>query len=152
MPEQAREAHLARLAVLRGHEGLLSPREIRSIREQLGLTQEELERRIRAGKKSVVRWESGRVRQSRANDLLLRQLAALRSARADKFIAIEPRSVVRALASSTAPDPAVADRRRMPRLATPPHYLWLVRRTLPAAHVVSERLGSVEAPPDSAIS
>lgn len=152
MPEQAQAAHLARVAALRAHEGLLTPMEIRALRVQLGLTQEELERRIRAGKKSVVRWESGRVRQSRANDALLRQLVALRSARDSVFIAIGERAVGRASVSSTAADPAVADRRRMPRLANPPHYLHFVRRDLPAQQAASERPVSVDAPPDLVIS
>ncbi|HEV2643493.1 MAG TPA: helix-turn-helix domain-containing protein, partial [Candidatus Elarobacter sp.] len=74
MPEQIQAAFLARVSAERAHEGLLTPLEIRALREALGLTQEALEARLGAGKKSVVRWEAGRVRQSRANDRLLRAL------------------------------------------------------------------------------
>src|SRR5207248_1199322 len=45
---------------------------IRAIRESYGLTQAEFERALRLGAKTVVRWESGTVRQgATANSLLL---------------------------------------------------------------------------------
>jgi len=62
--------------VLRAHEGLLSPQEIRAIRERLGYTQAQLEQVLAVGPKTVVRWEKGTVRQSRLADRFLRTLAA----------------------------------------------------------------------------
>jgi hypothetical protein len=61
---------------LRVHEGLLSPAQITAIRETLGLSQADLEKALGIGPKTVVRWEKGTVRQSRAADRLLRILAA----------------------------------------------------------------------------
>lgn len=59
-------------ALVRRTLGLMQPEEIRALRENLGLTQAELESRLGLGAKTVVRWESGRVMQSKATDNLLR--------------------------------------------------------------------------------
>lgn len=64
------EAEAARL--VREHLGLLAPTEIVALRTELGLTQAELEERLGLGAKTVVRWETGRVMQSKATDNLLR--------------------------------------------------------------------------------
>lgn len=66
--------------VIRHDEGLLSPSEIRAIREKLGLTQAQFETLIAAGPKTVVRWERGTVFQNGATDTLLRILDGLPSA------------------------------------------------------------------------
>jgi HTH-type transcriptional regulator / antitoxin MqsA len=73
--DQSLASSRARAGVLRAHEGLLSPQDIRAIRERLGYTQAQLEGALRVGPKTVVRWEKGTVRQSRAVDRLLRVLA-----------------------------------------------------------------------------
>lgn len=71
-PDQVEAAHRAAAALVRRDEGLLMPEEIRSIREELGLTQEEFEQLLRAGKKTVTRWETGEVFQARTADELMR--------------------------------------------------------------------------------
>ncbi len=53
------------------HMGLLSPEEIRALRERLMLTQEEMSELLQLGGKSYTRWESGRARPSRSLNLLL---------------------------------------------------------------------------------
>jgi putative zinc finger/helix-turn-helix YgiT family protein len=73
--DQSLAASRARAAVLRAHEGLLSPQEIRAIRDHLGYTQAQLEKVLGVGPKTVVRWEKGTVRQSRLADRFLRTLA-----------------------------------------------------------------------------
>ncbi|MBI5863390.1 MAG: type II toxin-antitoxin system MqsA family antitoxin [Planctomycetes bacterium] len=52
--------------------GLLTPNEIRSGRERLGRTQQELQELLGLGGNTLSRWESGRVYQSWALDTLLR--------------------------------------------------------------------------------
>jgi HTH-type transcriptional regulator / antitoxin MqsA len=69
--QQALASDRARAGALRRHEGLLPPDEIRAIRGRYGLTQDALERLIRVGPKTVVRWERGTVCQSAAVDTLL---------------------------------------------------------------------------------
>ncbi len=54
--------------------GLLTPEEIKSLREQLGLTQREIAELLQAGEKSYTRWESGRARPSRIVNVLLSAL------------------------------------------------------------------------------
>jgi HTH-type transcriptional regulator/antitoxin MqsA len=71
---QSREATRSSSRELRKHEGLLTPQEIKSIRQSLGLTQVQLQEKLGLGKKSVVRWEAGTVCQSRAADRLIRSL------------------------------------------------------------------------------
>lgn len=72
---QASSARKAAVEEVRRREKLLSPAEVRAVRERLGFTQELLERRLGFGPKTVVRWETGRVLQSKATDNLLRLLA-----------------------------------------------------------------------------
>jgi len=69
--EQALGSSRVRAGALRRHEGLLAPDEIRAIRQRYGLTQDALERLLRVGPKTVVRWERGTVCQSAAVDTLL---------------------------------------------------------------------------------
>jgi HTH-type transcriptional regulator/antitoxin MqsA len=60
--------------VVRESEGRLSPTRIRSIREQLGLTQSAFERLLDSGPKTVVRWERGSVIPNGVANTLLRLL------------------------------------------------------------------------------
>ena len=70
--EQSLASSRAAATVLREHDGLLSPDRIRAIRESYDLTQAEFEKALGLGPKTVVRWESGTVRQgATANSLLL---------------------------------------------------------------------------------
>lgn len=52
--------------------GLLSPEEIKSYRNDLGLTQEQFQTLLGVGKLSVCRWETGRLAQSKTVDNLIR--------------------------------------------------------------------------------
>jgi putative zinc finger/helix-turn-helix YgiT family protein len=82
---------------VRKQHGLLPPERIAAIRAKLELTQSELEDVLGTGPKMVVRWESGKVIQSRGHDNMLRllerdpavlkslrQIQALRSAEQDR--------------------------------------------------------------------
>lgn len=59
---------------IRKRHGLLSPEQIVAIREKLNLTQAALEEVLGTGPKMIVRWESGKVIQSRGHDNTLRLL------------------------------------------------------------------------------
>ncbi len=59
---------------VRKKHGLLPPERIVEIRHRLKLTQSELEEALDTGPKMVVRWESGKVIQSRGHDNMLRLL------------------------------------------------------------------------------
>jgi len=74
--QQSMASSRARAGALRKHAGLLTPEDIRTFREQHGLSQAQLEGILRTGAKTVVRWEKGTVCQSRAADQLLRLLMA----------------------------------------------------------------------------
>jgi HTH-type transcriptional regulator/antitoxin MqsA len=63
---------------VRREEGLLTPDEIRGIRQRLRLTQEAFERLLGVGPKTVVRWEKGTVFQNRSTDSLIRVVGAQR--------------------------------------------------------------------------
>jgi len=76
-PEQLQALEQRVSAALREADGLLSPAEIRSIRESLGLSQAGLEQLLGVGAKTVVRWERGTVVPNRATDNLLRVLHAV---------------------------------------------------------------------------
>jgi putative zinc finger/helix-turn-helix YgiT family protein len=84
-PEQMRTHVRAVKNEVRKKHGLLSPEKIAAIRHKLELTQSELEDVLGTGPKMVVRWESGKVIQSRGHDNMLRLLdrdpAALKSLR-----------------------------------------------------------------------
>ncbi|MGC1500638.1 MAG: type II toxin-antitoxin system MqsA family antitoxin, partial [Terriglobales bacterium] len=59
---------------VRKKEGMLPPERIVEIRKKLELTQSQLEDVLGTGPKMVVRWESGKVIQSRGHDNMLRLL------------------------------------------------------------------------------
>jgi putative zinc finger/helix-turn-helix YgiT family protein len=59
---------------VRKKEGMLPPERIVEIRKKLCLTQSELENVLGTGPKMAVRWESGKVIQSRGHDNMLRLL------------------------------------------------------------------------------
>lgn len=71
-PEQYEANRLRAVGQMRADEGLLQPEEIRDLRLCHGLTQEEMERLLGVGPKTVVRWENGTVFQGAAVDTLLR--------------------------------------------------------------------------------
>jgi len=73
-PEQLRAHTRAVKNEVRRMHGLLPPERIVAVREKLGLTQSELEDALGTGPKMVVRWESGKVIQSRGHDNVLRLL------------------------------------------------------------------------------
>jgi HTH-type transcriptional regulator/antitoxin MqsA len=73
-PGEMDGVHRAAASVVREREGLLSSSEILALREDLGLTQAQLEQLLRVGPKTVVRWERGTVFQNRATDTLLRAI------------------------------------------------------------------------------
>lgn len=73
-PEQAAEVSRRVKAAARERLDLLSPESIVDIRKRCNLSQEELERLFGLGQKVVVRWEKGRVLQSKTADVLLRLL------------------------------------------------------------------------------
>lgn len=76
--------------VIRQREGLLTPEEIRALRTELGLSQSALERVLRVGPKTVVRWERGTVFQNRATDTLLRMIRDVPAARAYLLASLAP--------------------------------------------------------------
>jgi putative zinc finger/helix-turn-helix YgiT family protein len=71
---QSQASNRTAAAALRAHAGLLTPTEIVGIRAKYDVTQTELERVLKLGKKTVVRWEAGSVCQSQAADQLLREI------------------------------------------------------------------------------
>ena len=71
-PEQAKAASKQVKSFARERLNLLPPEKIIGIRKRCNLSQEELERLFGLGKKVVVRWEKGRVLQSKTADVLLR--------------------------------------------------------------------------------
>jgi len=105
-PEQMRDrARSVKNEVRRKH-GLLSPEKIVAIRKKLELTQSQLEDVLGTGPKMAVRWESGKVIQSRGHDNLLRllhrdpqvlkslrQIQKLRSAEREKYVPSAPSSL-----------------------------------------------------------
>lgn len=68
------DAEDARHEVVCRHLGVLTPTEVRGIREQYGLTQAEFARQTRIGEATIKRWETGVFIQSPANDQYLRLL------------------------------------------------------------------------------
>ena len=71
-PEQAKAVSDRVKARAREHLGLLPPEAIIGIRKRCNLSQRELETLFGLGEKVVIRWEKGRVLQSRTADVLLR--------------------------------------------------------------------------------
>ena len=72
--EQATAAERRAGEVYRAENGFLQPDEIVGLRRRWGITQAQLEDALGVGKKTVARWEAGRVLQSRALDNLLRAI------------------------------------------------------------------------------
>jgi putative zinc finger/helix-turn-helix YgiT family protein len=60
--------------IYREQEGYLQPEGIRAMRERWALTQAQLEEALGIGRKTVARWEAGRVLQQRSLDNLLRAI------------------------------------------------------------------------------
>ncbi len=56
----------------RRRQGLLTPDEIRGVRERTGLSQEEMARFLSVGDKTYTRWESGRSYHNKSSDNLIR--------------------------------------------------------------------------------
>ncbi len=71
---QMYDARQLAAASIRADEQLLSGREIRALRERLGLTQDQLEQALGLGEKTVARWETEKVIVPKAADNLLRLL------------------------------------------------------------------------------
>jgi putative zinc finger/helix-turn-helix YgiT family protein len=71
-PEAARIRHMAICRAL----GLLTPGEIRAVRDHLNLTQAEFARLTRLGEATICRWERGRLLQNPAMDRYLRLIAS----------------------------------------------------------------------------
>jgi putative transcriptional regulator len=71
-PEAASIRHMAICRAL----GLLTPGEIRAIRDRLNLTQAEFARLTRLGEATICRWERGRLLQNPAMDRYLRLIAS----------------------------------------------------------------------------
>jgi putative zinc finger/helix-turn-helix YgiT family protein len=65
---------------IRETQGRITPRRIIALRESLGVTQDFFEKAVGLPKKTVVRWETGKVFPSKAVDALLRLLERDRSA------------------------------------------------------------------------
>jgi HTH-type transcriptional regulator/antitoxin MqsA len=72
--DMADESFRRAAAAIRREDGLLGPDEIREIRTSYGLSQAKLEKLIKSGEKTVVRWEKGSVAQNATADTLLRIL------------------------------------------------------------------------------
>jgi putative zinc finger/helix-turn-helix YgiT family protein len=85
------------VAIERARDGLLDSDEIRRLRLELELTQGRLERLLGVSPKTVTRWESGTVRQSRMADNFLRLLRSHPElvATADSAVARESRGPYR---------------------------------------------------------
>jgi putative zinc finger/helix-turn-helix YgiT family protein len=73
--DQISEIELAVARKIREEDGLLPPEDLKAIRLKYNLTQAEMERLISAGPKTWVRWERGKVVQSKVADTLIRQIA-----------------------------------------------------------------------------
>jgi HTH-type transcriptional regulator/antitoxin MqsA len=71
---QMREMQRRAAEIARQEGGLLAPAEIRALRESYQLSQEAFERLIKAGPKTVTRWERGTVCQNGTADTLMRLL------------------------------------------------------------------------------
>jgi len=71
---QMREMQRRAAEIARQEDGLLAPAEIRALRESYQLSQEAFERLIKAGPKTVTRWERGTVCQNGTADTLMRLL------------------------------------------------------------------------------
>jgi putative zinc finger/helix-turn-helix YgiT family protein len=70
-PEQSMAHSRAYASAVREADRLMSPEAIRNARLQLGLTQDQFERALGVGKKTVVRWERGTVAPSQGANAML---------------------------------------------------------------------------------
>lgn len=70
--------------------GLLTPEEIRTQREKLGLSQQEMQELLGLGGNSLSRWENGRIYQARSMDKLMRIFFGVSEAR--EFVQHVPES------------------------------------------------------------
>lgn len=61
-------------AIKARHMGLLSPEELRELRDALHLTQKQISSLLQLGEKTWTRWESGRERPTRSMNILLHAL------------------------------------------------------------------------------
>jgi DNA-binding transcriptional regulator YiaG len=74
--EQREAAEQAAVIAMRAEHGLMAPREIKALRESLGLTPQQLGELLYGTPRGVVEgWEKGRYLQNRETDALLRSLA-----------------------------------------------------------------------------
>jgi HTH-type transcriptional regulator/antitoxin MqsA len=96
-------------AITRREDGLLGPAEIQAIRARYGLSQDAFERLIRAGQKTVTRWERGIVCQTGTADTLMRVLrdnpAVTAALAAERGVTLKP-------PADAAPRPAAKAPRR----------------------------------------
>lgn len=74
--DQANLRHVRAVEKARFEDNLLSPTQIKSIREGLNLSQRMFELILGVGEKTCVRWEQGRVCQNASTDRLIRLIAA----------------------------------------------------------------------------
>lgn len=72
--EQAQAVQTKAARRYRQMQGLLQPEDIRQMRRRWGVSQTELEQALGVGRKTVARWEAGRVLQNRSVDSLLRAI------------------------------------------------------------------------------
>lgn len=74
--EQREAAEQAAVAAMRETHGLLAPKQVRQLRDSLGLTAQQLGEILYGTPKGIVEgWERGRYLQNRAADAMLRSLA-----------------------------------------------------------------------------
>ena len=74
--EQREAAEQAAVAAMRVQHGLMAPREVKALRERLGLTPQQLGELLYGTPRGVVEgWEKGRYLQNRETDALLRSLS-----------------------------------------------------------------------------
>ncbi len=72
--EQAQAIQKRADAAYRAQQRFLQPHEVAAMRKRWGVKQEQLERALGLGRKTVARWEGGRVLQNRSMDNLLRAI------------------------------------------------------------------------------
>ncbi|MCO4101681.1 MAG: helix-turn-helix domain-containing protein [Gemmatimonas sp.] len=106
--EQVAGAQRARVAQRALELGLFAPAEIKGIRDSYGLTQEQFERALGVGRKTVVRWERGTIPPSGAAHSLLWMAKFERTA----FVALARKNGVDASPRTTVlPLPTSSERR-----------------------------------------
>jgi DNA-binding XRE family transcriptional regulator len=70
---------------VRRRQGLLTPAEIKAVRERTGLSQEAIAHWLGVGEKTYTRWETGKSVQNKANDSLIRLL----NLKAERLLQVE---------------------------------------------------------------